>query len=53
MISYPLLVVLLIAASYTQDLCSSEIYDSYLGVYPMKCDADCEEYKKWVLIMDE
>ena len=46
MITRLLLVVLVVAAGYAQDLCNSEVYDSYLGAYRMKCDADCEEYKK-------
>ena len=38
--------VLVVAAGYAQDLCNLEVYDSYLGAYAMKCDANCEEYKK-------
>lgn len=46
MITGLLLVVLVVTAGYAQDLCNLEVYDSYLGAYSMKCDANCEEYKK-------
>ena len=44
-------VVLLLAVVYSQQLCTSEVYDSYLEHYSAKCEGDCEEYKKWVVKM--
>ena len=44
-------VVVLLAVVYSQQLCTSEVYDSYLEHYSAKCEGDCEEYKKWVVIM--
>ena len=43
--------VLLLAVVYSQQLCTSEVYDSYLEHYSAKCEGDCEEYKKWVVKM--
>ncbi|KAK8830747.1 hypothetical protein WA577_004474, partial [Blastocystis sp. JDR] len=38
--------VVLLAVVYSQQLCTSEVYDSYLEHYSAKCEGDCEEYKK-------
>ena len=43
--------VVLLAVVYSQHLCTSEVYDSYLEHYSAKCEGDCEEYKKWVVKM--
>ena len=45
-------IALLVNLCGAESLCSKEIYDSYLSVYSMKCEGDCEEYKKWVVKMD-
>ena len=40
-------IVLLLAVVYSQQLCTSDVYDTYLEAFPMKCGSDCDEYKKW------
>ena len=43
--------IVLITICGAESLCSTDVYDSYLGVYPVKCEGDCDEYKKWVVKM--
>ena len=38
--------VLLLELALSAELCNSDVYDSYLEAYPMKCGSDCDEYKK-------
>ncbi|KAK8826471.1 hypothetical protein WA577_001399 [Blastocystis sp. JDR] len=38
--------VLLLGLALSAELCTSDVYDSYLEAYPMKCGSDCDEYKK-------
>ena len=45
--------VVLLAVVYSQQLCTSEVYDSYLEHYSAKGEGDCDEYKKWVVKMNE
>ena len=40
--------VLLLELAVSAELCTSDVYDSYLEAYPMKCGSDCSEYKEWV-----
>ena len=43
--------VLLLELALSAELCNSDVYDSYLEAYPMKCGNACEEYKKWEIRM--
>ena len=43
--------VLLLRLTLSTELCTSDVYDSYLEHYSAKCEGDCEEYKKWVVKM--
>ncbi|KAK8816072.1 hypothetical protein WA556_001018, partial [Blastocystis sp. ATCC 50177/Nand II] len=38
--------IVLITICGAESLCSTDVYDSYLGVYPVKCEGDCDEYKR-------
>ncbi|KAK8833464.1 hypothetical protein WA577_006702, partial [Blastocystis sp. JDR] len=38
--------VLLLGLALSAELCNSDVYNSYLEAYPMKCGSDCDEYKK-------
>ena len=38
--------VLLLELALSAELCNSDVYDSYLDAYPMKCGNACDEYKK-------
>ena len=38
--------IVLITICGADSLCSKEIYDSYLSVYPVKCEGDCDEHKE-------
>lgn len=38
--------VLLLGLALSAELCTSDVYDSYLEAYPMKCGNACDEYKK-------
>ena len=38
--------VLLLGLALSAELCNSDVYNSYLEAYPMKCGNDCDEYKK-------
>ncbi|KAK8828092.1 hypothetical protein WA556_004721, partial [Blastocystis sp. ATCC 50177/Nand II] len=38
--------VLLLELAVSAELCNSDVYNSYLEAYPMKCGSDCDEYKK-------
>ena len=38
--------VLLLELALSAELCTSDVYDSYLEAYPMKCGNACDEYKK-------
>ena len=38
--------VLLLRLTLSTELCTSDVYDSYLEAYPMKCGNACDEYKK-------
>ena len=38
--------VLLLRLTLSTELCTSDVYDSYLEAYPMKCENACDEYKK-------
>ena len=40
--------VLLLRLTLSTELCTSDVYDSYLEAFPMKCGNDCNEYKRWV-----
>ena len=40
--------VLLLGLALSAELCTSDVYDSYLEAFPMKCGNDCNEYKRWV-----
>ena len=40
--------VLLLGLALSAELCNSDVYDSYLEAYPMKCGNDCAEYKEYV-----
>ena len=42
-----LFTLLLLGITLASELCTSDVYDSYLEAYPMKCGSDCDEYKKW------
>ena len=37
--------VLLLELALSAELCTSDVYDSYLDAYPMKCGNACDEYK--------
>ena len=37
--------VLLLELAVSAELCTSDVYDSYLEAYPMKCGNACDEYK--------
>ena len=37
--------VLLLRLTLSTELCTSDVYNSYLEAYPMKCGSDCDEYK--------
>ena len=37
--------VLLLELAVSAELCNSDVYNSYLEAYPMKCGSDCDEYK--------
>ena len=37
--------VLLLELALSAELCTSDVYDSYLEAYPMKCGNACDEYK--------
>lgn len=39
-------IAILVSLCGAESLCSKEIYDSYLSVYPVKCEGDCDEYKE-------
>ena len=43
--------VLLLELALSAELCTSDVYDSYLEAYPMKCGNACDEYKKWEIRM--
>ena len=43
--------VLLLELALSAELCNSDVYDSYLDAYPMKCGNACDEYKKWEIRM--
>ena len=45
------LLLLFLVFTHAQELCTKEVYSQYLSSYPIKCEGDCEEYKKWVVIM--
>ena len=45
--------VLLLELALSAELCNSDVYNSYLDAYPMKCGNACDEYKKWVVKMNE
>ena len=38
--------VLLLELALSAELCTSDVYNSYLEAYPMKCGNACDEYKK-------
>ena len=38
--------VLLLELALSAELCNSDVYNSYLDAYPMKCGNACDEYKK-------
>ena len=38
--------VLLLGLALSAELCNSDVYDSYLEAYPMKCGNACDEYKE-------
>ena len=38
--------VLLLGLALSAELCTSDVYDSYLEAYPMKCGNACDEYKE-------
>ena len=38
--------VLLLELALSAELCNTDVYDSYLEAYPMKCGSDCNEYKE-------
>ena len=38
--------VLLLELALSAELCNSDVYNSYLEAYPMKCGNACDEYKK-------
>ena len=38
--------VLLLELALSAELCNSDVYDSYLDAYPMKCGNACDEYKE-------
>ena len=38
--------VLLLELALSAELCNTDVYDSYLEAYPMKCGNACDEYKK-------
>ena len=38
--------VLLLELAVSAELCTSDVYNSYLEAYPMKCGSNCDEYKK-------
>ena len=37
--------VLLLELAVSAELCTSDVYNSYLEAYPMKCGNACDEYK--------
>ena len=41
--------VLLLELALSAELCTSDVYDSYLEAFPMKCGSDCDEYKRWAV----
>ena len=41
-----LFTLLLLGITLASELCTSDVYDSFLEAYPMKCGSDCDEYKK-------
>ena len=43
--------VLLLGLALSAELCTSDVYNSYLEAYPMKCGNACDEYKKWEIRM--
>ena len=43
--------VLLLGLALSAELCTSDVYNSYLEAYPMKCGNACDEYKKWEIWM--
>ena len=43
--------VLLLELALSAELCNSDVYNSYLDAYPMKCGNACDEYKKWEIRM--
>lgn len=45
--------VLLLELALSAELCTSDVYDSYLEAFPMKCGSDCDEYKRWTVIKEK
>ena len=45
--------VLLLELAVSAELCTSDVYDSYLEAFPMKCGSDCDEYKRWTVIKEK
>ena len=43
--------VLLLELALSAELCNSDVYNSYLDAYPMKCGNACDEYKMWEIRM--
>ena len=43
--------VLLLELALSAELCNSDVYNSYLEAYPMKCGNACDEYKMWEIRM--